>query len=86
MEPPTGTPVPSHLAGVISELVDRAVTELDDAQVVDDLVATSRWNPALLMMAAEQAGRLADACPEGSYKPAVENLEAAEGRVRQRAY
>lgn len=90
MERPDGTQVPARLAEVITELVDRAaddvVMDVDQTEAVDELVTASRWNPALLMAAADQAGELADERPDDQLEPAVENLRAAEQRVRQRAY
>lgn len=86
MERPNGTHVPSPLAEVIDKLVDRAtdhvVTGVDQTEAVDDLVAASRGNPALLTVAIEAA----DKCPDDQLEPAVENLRAAEQRVRQRTY
>ena len=54
---------PPHLTRVVADLVHRAVDaasrDLPAAEVVADLVNASRWNPALLMVAAEQVGELA---------------------------
>jgi hypothetical protein len=87
---PTGDHLPPQLDDAITRLVDQAADHalggVDQAKAVDQLVATSRWNPALLMVAATRAGQLADRCGDDRYDPAVESLQAAEAVVRTRAY
>ena len=86
MQRTNGSCVPSPLDGVITALMERAAdhvtTGVDHTDAVEDLVAASRWNPALLMVATERA----DKCFDHKLEPAVENLRVAEQRVRQRMY
>lgn len=86
----TAMELPTHLAEIVSKLVaqavDQAATGGCQIEAVDGLVTASRWNPALLMVAVEQASELAGDRPDDKFTAAVENLQAAEERVRQRAY
>ena len=83
-------PVPPQLAEVVTELVELSLGQADQAcdgsPAVDDLVAVSRWNPALLMVAAEQVSELIEARADGRFEVALDRLRAAEQRVRRRVY
>lgn len=79
-----------QLAVIVNEIVElstgAAESVCDASQVIDDLVAKSRWNPALLMAAAEQVDEMIDRCPEDHLKVGLQFLLAAEEQVRRRAY
>lgn len=79
-----------QLAVVVNEIVEMstqaAESVCDASQVIDDLVTLARWNPALLMAAAEQVDEMIDRCPEDHLKVGLHFLLAAEEQVRRRAY
>ncbi len=84
---PDVAPQLTRIVDEIVELSTRAAESVCDAsQVIESLVTRARWNPALLMVAAERVKEMAEQLPDDHLQVSLQFLLAAEDRVRRRVY